>query len=51
VRGSGYAMAYRYGIRIIAFNISGSRCRKVNKAKCLMIARVEGRKLVTLSTE
>lgn len=51
VRGSGYAMAYRYGIRIIEFNISGSRCRKVNKTKCLMIARVEGRRLVTLSTE
>jgi hypothetical protein len=51
IRGSGFSVGYRYGIRIIEFRISDSRCRKVKAAKCLLITRVEGRKLVTLSTE
>lgn len=51
VRGFGYEVSYRYGIRILEFRIAGNRCQKVNAAKCLMVARVDGRKLVTLSTE
>jgi hypothetical protein len=51
VRGFGYEIGYRYGIRILEFRIAGNRCQKVNAAKCRMVARVDGRKLVTLSTE
>jgi hypothetical protein len=51
VRGFGYEVGYRYGIRILEFRIAGNRCQKVNAAKCLMVARIDGRKLVTLSTE
>lgn len=51
VRGFGYEVSYRYGIRILEIRIAGNRCQKVNAAKCLMVARVDGRKLVTLSTE
>ncbi|MDH6264794.1 hypothetical protein M2360_000175 [Rhizobium sp. SG_E_25_P2] len=51
VRGFGYEISYRYGIRILEFRIAGNRCQKVNAAKCVMVVRVDGRKLVTLSTE
>jgi hypothetical protein len=51
VRAFGYEVSYRYGIRILEFRIAGNRCQKVNAAKCLMVARIDGRKLVTLSTE
>ena len=51
VRGFGYSLRYNYGIRVLAFKIGGNRCAKVNSNRCLMIARVEGRKLVRLSTE
>jgi hypothetical protein len=51
VRAYDYAISYRYGIRVLDFRIGGSRCKKINASKCSMIARIEGRELVTLSTE